>query len=274
MAALIAVLVFFLSVSEGCTQDFVHSGFSLTLDDLKALVSGIPSDAREKILAEPGEFLELMGKAVDGPQDLLLLVDKKNALPPDSVPSDLAELDGYPFLTLTKKGLTLRRVLIPDLLEMAEAADARGAAFPLSSAYRSYNQQVALYRNALKTQSREEVEKELAPPGHSQHQLGTAIDFGSITLSFAGTAAGQWLFENAWRFGFTLSFPKGKEKETGYSYEPWHYRYVGKAAASLIQGFFGGSQQGFLEFYAETNGAFRQARAQKDAKTLTPNQRA
>jgi len=261
MAALIAVLVFFLSVAEGCSQEVIHSGFSLTRDDLKEMISGIPPDAQKKVLAEPEEFLELMGKALDGPQDLLLLVDKKNGLPSGSVPADLVTLDGYP-LSLNKKGLSLRLILIPDLLEMAEAARAQGAPLPLQSSYRSYARQTTLYRYALKTQSREEVEKELAPPGHSQHQLGTAIDFGSITLSFANTSAGQWLFANAWMFGFTLSFPKGMEKETGYSYEPWHYRYVGKPAAALIQGFFGGSQQGFLEFYAETNGAFRQARLQ------------
>jgi D-alanyl-D-alanine carboxypeptidase len=270
MAALIAVLVFFLSVSEGCSQDFIHSGFSLTRDDLKEMISGLPPDAQEEILAKPEEFLEFMGKTLDGPQDLLLLVDKKNALPPGSVPPDLAALDEYP-LTLTKKRLSLRLALIPDLLEMADAAKAQKAPLPLSSTYRSYDTQVTLYRDALKTKSREEVERELAPPGHSQHQLGTAIDFGSITLSFADTPGGRWLFANAWRFGFTLSFPKGKEKETGYSYEPWHYRYVGKPAAGLIHGFFDGSQQGFLEFYKNKSDAFRKVRVQSSAKVFTPS---
>jgi D-alanyl-D-alanine carboxypeptidase len=264
MAALIAVLIFFISVSNGCSQDAdtVHPEFTLKQNDLEQTVSALPVEVRDRILAQPKAFLGLMGKALDEPQELLQIVDKKTALPPDSVPPDLSALDHYT-LTLTKSGLSLRLVLIADLLDMTETARMQGAPLPLSSTYRSYAQQVALYQNALKTQSKAEVEKELAPPGHSQHQLGTAIDFGSIDLSFADTAAGQWLFTHAWTYGFSLSYPKGKEKESGYSYEPWHYRYVGKPAAGLIHDFFGGSQQAFLEFYAGKSGIFRQARTRK-----------
>ena len=109
---------------------------------------------------------------------------------------------------------------------------------------------------ALKTQPREEAVRTLAPPGHSQHQLGTAIDFGSIDVSFARTPAGQWLLANAWRYGFSLSYPEGQEALTGYSWEPWHYRYVGRAAAGLIQEFFAGRQQEFLSFYGEKQAGF------------------
>lgn len=272
MAALIAVLVFLLSVSEGCAQDALHSDFSLDSSELREITAGLPGDARKRILDQAGEFLDLMAKTLDGPQDLLLLVDKRNALPSESIPPDLTALDRYS-LVLNKKGLLLRLELIPDLLEMADAARAQGSPLPISSTYRSYASQAVLYRNELKTKSREEVEKELAPPGHSQHQLGTAIDFGSIDLSFAATAAGRWLFANAWKFGFSLSYPENSVDETGYSYEPWHYRYVGRSAAGLIQSFFGGSQQIFLEFYAEKHGVFSQSRVRQTGEAVTPNRR-
>ncbi|MCE1197115.1 D-alanyl-D-alanine carboxypeptidase family protein, partial [bacterium] len=82
----------------------------------------------------------------------------------------------------------------------------------------------------------------------SQHQLGTAADFGSITDEFAGTAAGKWVAANAGRFGFSLSFPKGLEPVTGYLWESWHFRYIGKEAAALQEEYFGGVQHYLIVF--------------------------
>ena len=76
----------------------------------------------------------------------------------------------------------------------------------------------------------------VAPPGHSQHQLGTAIDFRSNDgrTPFATTRAGGWMKANAWKYGWLMSYPSGKAALTCYSYEPWHYRYVGRTVARLI----------------------------------------
>ena len=80
-----------------------------------------------------------------------------------------------------------------------------------------------------------------ARPGHSEHQLGTTLDFrsygGSAPWNYADwgrTKAGTWLRNNAWKYGFVLSYPKGKTAQTCYAYEPWHYRYVGRAVAARI----------------------------------------
>ena len=81
-----------------------------------------------------------------------------------------------------------------------------------------------------------------ARPGHSEHQLGTALDFRSADDptppwqldDFADTAAGGWLHDHAWEYGFVLSYPKGASAETCYAYEPWHYRYVGRDIAAAI----------------------------------------
>lgn len=72
-----------------------------------------------------------------------------------------------------------------------------------------------------------------APPGASQHQLGTVIDLGSIDDSYADTAEGKWMFKNAWKYGWSLSYPKDMEHITGYKWESWHYRYLGVEACKF-----------------------------------------
>jgi zinc D-Ala-D-Ala carboxypeptidase len=240
-------------------QRGLHPRFRISRSELAECVALLPAAVRERALAAPADFLTLMDCVLDEQPDLLLLVDKTRGLPTDYVPPDLVSLDRYP-LELTRSGLSLRRVIMADLLAMAKAARAMGIILPLSSSYRSYDYQVKIYQQELMTKSREEVERELAPPGHSQHQLGTVIDFGSIDATFAETRAGKWLLANAAAYGFSLSYPPGSERETGYTHEPWHYRYVGKCAASLIEGFFGGSQQRFLEFLTEKRRFFTERR--------------
>ena len=95
----------------------------------------------------------------------------------------------------------------------------------------------------------EQASTPVARPGHSQHQLGTAIDFGSIDLGYGETREGQWILANARRFGFSLSYPQGLQDITGYKYEPWHFRYLGRAGAELEHRFVGGVQQLFLFHY-------------------------
>jgi D-alanyl-D-alanine carboxypeptidase len=82
----------------------------------------------------------------------------------------------------------------------------------------------------------------IAEPGHSEHQLGTAIDVAVASRKYASTddslditPEGQWLFENAHKYGFVLSYPKGKDLITGYKYEPWHWRYVGTEIAEIVR---------------------------------------
>jgi D-alanyl-D-alanine carboxypeptidase len=257
--ALAAALALGLPLTGSCAgrTEMPHPGFSLSLRDLGGIVAGLPETPRTEIASRPGDFLELMRGVLEGPQDLLAVVDKIRGLSPEFTPADLVALSRFPLRT-SKPDMKLRAILIPDLSAMSEAARAAGSPLVISSAWRSYQYQERLYASALARQPREEVEKTLAPPGHSQHQLGTAIDFGSIDVSFAETAAGQWLFANAGSFGFSLSFPRGEESLTGYSWEPWHYRYVGRSAAQLIDGFFAGRQQDFLEFYEQKKAVFSQ----------------
>jgi D-alanyl-D-alanine carboxypeptidase len=100
----------------------------------------------------------------------------------------------------------------------------------------------------VRESGQETADRESSQPGHSQHQLGLAVDFGSITDAFAGTAAGRWILVNGPKYGWSLSFPDGYEHLTGYRWESWHYLYTGTALAALIDKWFGGIQQYALQF--------------------------
>ena len=131
---------------------------------------------------------------------------------------------------------------------MDAAARLDGTNLVVASSYRSYDYQVEVWNRTVKSDGLAATEASVAPPGHSQHQLGTAVDFGPISEAFAQTKASRWLATNARRFGFSLSYPKGLTAITGYEWESWHYRYIGKAAAALEGEFFGGIQEYVLLF--------------------------
>ncbi|MCX7028884.1 MAG: M15 family metallopeptidase [Spirochaetes bacterium] len=246
-----------LAALAGCTsRQPVSPRFSYTKGEFRAFAATLPSDVSVRALAEPERFLELLAGALGAPTGVLQLVDKAHGLDRSWTPSDLVDLSGGK-LSLPKAGLRLRTVAMEDLLAMSDAAHTDGAVLTISSAWRSWDTQAALRAKALETQPREQVDRELAAPGHSQHQLGTAIDLGSIDDSFADTAAGRWMAANAWRYGWSMSYPRDRESETGYRWESWHFRWIGRPAAELVQSFFGDSQQQFLEFYAASETALR-----------------
>jgi D-alanyl-D-alanine carboxypeptidase len=143
---------------------------------------------------------------------------------------------------------------VPDLLAMNEAARQAGLELVHSSAYRSYEYQAEVYQRNIDALGKERADRESAQPGKSQHQLGTAIDFGSITDAFADTPEGRWLAEHAWEFGFSLSYPDGYEDVTGYRYESWHFRHISRIGTRLERDFFIGIQQYFLSFIDEKKG--------------------
>ena len=164
--------------------------------------------------------------------DTILRVPK-NYLPTDLVPVTDAGLPG--------KGKLIRAVAIDDLREMTAAAKAAGAPIAAESSYRSYTQQQAVFASWEDKLGHAAALKVSARPGHSEHQLGLAIDFRSnprtpLTLNtdWANTPAGTWMGANAWKYGWLMSYPKGKTSKTCYSWEPWHFRYVGRDLAAAI----------------------------------------
>jgi D-alanyl-D-alanine carboxypeptidase len=136
----------------------------------------------------------------------------------------------------------VRTLVIDDLKAMAKAAKQAGKAIAVRSAYRSYQDQVATFAYWVRVSGRKAALKASARPGHSEHQLGTTLDFRSASSTkapwdykdWATTGPGTWMKANAWKYGFVMSYPKGKQSVTCYTYEPWHYRYVGRTLAKRI----------------------------------------
>jgi D-alanyl-D-alanine carboxypeptidase len=195
-------------------------------------------------------FMNDLSACLEGDRHLRELVDKTHSLPAGYVPSDLVTLTEGSY-RVSRNGLTLRRVAATALDEMAKAARADGVVLVASSTYRSYDYQTQVYNRNVKEMGQAAADRESARPGHSQHQTGLVVDFGSIDDSFAATPAGRWMAANASRFGWSLSFPDGYEEVTGYRWESWHYRYVGKGLAAFIDKYFDGIQQYALRFLYE-----------------------
>lgn len=139
-------------------------------------------------------------------------------------------------------GYKVTRVMLDDLRDMAQAAEADGAALAVQSAYRSYAYQVRTYQGWVDQSNEKQARTVSARPGHSEHQLGTSLDLRSADDAtapwafddWATTPAGAWLADHAWEHGFVMSYPKGERGETCYAYEPWHFRYVGRDVAAAI----------------------------------------
>lgn len=164
--------------------------------------------------------------AVDG-SSLTAVVGKHSTLG-EYEPADLVELPGH--LTGGKER-RVRREVAEALESLYQAAAADGVKIVVSSAYRSYQTQQRIFYRYVSDDGIFEAERYSARPGQSEHQLGTAVDFGGTNKDYSSayinTAPGAWLYENAHRFGFALSYPRDSEEITGYIYEPWHYRYIG-----------------------------------------------
>jgi len=163
------------------------------------------------------------------------LVDTIYMVPSSYAPPDLTST-GLP------GGGSIRSLAKADLTSMANAAAAAGAPLQVASAYRSYATQVSTFNYWVNLSGRAAALLASARPGHSEHQLGLAIDFTSrggaapwTYADWATTAAGGWMAAHAWEYGWVISYPKGKSPSvTCYIYEPWHYRYVGRDEAAAI----------------------------------------
>lgn len=152
-------------------------------------------------------------------------------------PTDLRDTGNYAI----NGGYKVRSIIGADLRTMAGAARAAGAPLQVVSGYRSYAQQEATFNYWVSVGGYEQALRTSARPGHSEHQLGTAIDLtskgGAAPWNYsdwATTAAGAWMKRNGWKYGFVMTYPKGKSSVSCYDYEPWHFRYVGKPIARVL----------------------------------------
>jgi D-alanyl-D-alanine carboxypeptidase len=214
---------------------------------LESALADIPVSLGARIKSDPA-FPGALAKVLNNDPYLRVLVDKTHPLPESYEPEDLETLVYENYRAGIADIMMLRGKAAAALEEMAAAARAKGIILTVSSAYRSYTYQTGSFDRWTRRLGLREAEKYSARPGKSQHQLGLVVDFGSITNDFAETGAGRWVKANASRFGWSLSYPREYEDLTGYAWESWHYRYVGKDLAGFIDTYFDGVQQYALVF--------------------------
>lgn len=175
--------------------------------------------------------------------DVTVLVNKKNMLDSSYVPLKMYVVDENEGNFHQFKDASLKPMLRSDIKEYVDKLinDAQGLGLPIivDSGYRSYNyQQVVL--DALIKEKGDEAFKLVALPGASEHQTGLAIDFAYYENGIYNDEVKEndkeaiWLKNNAWKYGFILRYPKGKENVTGYNFEPWHFRFVGLKLAKYL----------------------------------------
>lgn len=175
--------------------------------------------------------------------DVTVLINKKNMLDSSYVPLKMYVVDENEGNFHQFKDASLKPMLRSDIKEYVDKLinDAQGLGLPIivDSGYRSYNyQQVVL--DALINEKGDEAFKLVALPGASEHQTGLAIDFAYYENGIYNDDVKEndkeaiWLKNNAWKYGFILRYPKGKENVTGYNFEPWHFRFVGLKLAKYL----------------------------------------
>ncbi|GAA0300661.1 LAS superfamily LD-carboxypeptidase LdcB [Gracilibacillus halotolerans] len=177
---------------------------------------------------------------VPNPESIEVIVNKERRLPEGYEPPDLVEPDVEFHAGEGDPKRQMRQEAAHALEELFAIAEKEGIELVAVSGYRSYNRQEVIYNNSVEKNGEEHANQYSAKPGTSEHQTGLAMDVASsqrvsvLEPSFIDTDEGQWLDENAHRAGFIIRYPDGKENITGYNYEPWHLRYVGKELATEI----------------------------------------
>ena len=172
-------------------------------------------------------------KKVKNPDSIDVLVNKNHQLDKNYIPNDLVKLS----LICANEDKFLRQEAALNFEEMCLEARKQGYKIIAVSSYRSYFYQEELYNYYVRTLGEKKALEASAKPGHSEHQTGLVIDIeGSIGKysDFETTEEFIWMKENAYKYGFILRYPKNKKNITGFKYEPWHYRYVGKNVAKII----------------------------------------
>lgn len=195
----------------------------LTGEDEETTVLYVNLDMDKEDYADP--------KVIDE-YDEEVLVNKHRQLSKDYVPDDLVEIDSKYRNDDVQKG---SKVAVNAFIQMAKAAEKEGLGIIVNSGYRSYEEQEELCNTYVSLYGQSYVDRYVAKAGFSEHQTGFAFDIGSTSSNvFANSKEFTWIVENAHKYGFIQRFPKGQEDITGFRYESWHYRYVGKEIAKYI----------------------------------------
>ena len=196
--------------------------------------SGKPQETDDSAQTTP-EPTPLPNELID-PASVTVLVNKTHSLPADYVPANLVT----PYVLSISDVIQVSDLAADQLKEMVSAANESEVTLYLTSGYISYETQDDYFNDRAGMVGEAEANKVIAKAGYSEHQTGLAFDFSdnasgtATTTAFAETEAGKWLIEHAWEYGFIMRYPEGKEAITGYSYQPWHFRYLGTDVAKAM----------------------------------------
>jgi|GEM_PF-658660 len=183
----------------------------------------------------------------------ITFVNRDTRLQEGFIPRNLVNLDS---VIKTDGGVCLDKLAAENLIAMFKAAEKENIFLGVNYGYRSPEKQQEMFDFWVKQSGLKEATEGIAKPYYSEHQLGMAVDLSGKTInylgvskSFAQTEEAKWLDNNAYLYGFTLSYPENKTDLTGYIYEPWHYRYVGNTIAKILHE----SKMTFSEYQKKSN---------------------
>lgn len=174
------------------------------------------------------------------PSSYTALVNRDYLLPASYIPKDLVEPKVRFSYEIHDDKRKLRKVASKALEKMFHAAEKKKIILYGVSGYRSYERQKSIYNRNVALHGKKATDALSATPGSSEHQTGLTIDVSAasvnclLTQRLASTKEGKWLAKNAHKYGYIIRYPEGKSKITGYSYEPWHIRYVGVTVATYL----------------------------------------
>ncbi len=206
----------------------------------------------EEEIGDAVKTVQTLDKLSKIDEELLQKYSKVYFLNEHYIPSKITEIPDE-YLTINK-GLTIKSEVLPFLEELLEDAQDDGLDLRVLSAYRSFEKQAAIKYGYTVTYGTTAANTFSADQGYSEHQLGTAVDFtnpesGPALSNFKNTLEYAWLLENAYKYGFILSYPEGNSY---YQYEPWHWRFVGKDLARYLKpeekGFYDVNQRTLNEY--------------------------
>ncbi len=198
-------------------------------------LSGQPTETvkPDSLAPKPKSSSVVFNKSIystTSPASPWVIVNKSHPLTPLTyVPSNL---------TTTSSGQYVRADVATALTQLMQSSNRAGHRLYVLSGYRSYTTQVSVYNSYVQSDGQAKADTYSARPGYSEHQTGLAADIGTgacnLAICFGYSEAGKWLATHAYEFGFIIRYPADKTAVTGYQYEPWHVRYVGKALAAEL----------------------------------------
>ena len=204
------------------------------------IMNSIEEEPKEQTSDSEIEEFDRSQHSIDDSSSIWVITNKQRPLQPGYTPEELVNPDIPLYGPRDAENMLVDARITNDLEQLVREAEEEGLNIALGSGYRSESYQRGIYNNYVEQHGEEEADRFSARPRHSEHQTGLAVDFVrpdgecSFQACFADLPEGEWLIENAYRYGFILRYQENTEDIVGYQYEPWHFRYVGRELAEEL----------------------------------------